>query len=99
MTGFNPLDPLRLFSQQAELTQQPDPVAQCRDELLTKGYPGGVVSMAMTWAQNSAEGMATYLTKDEKRFEELSQQFLETYLAEAEKYIIGLVGPLNSKER
>ena len=97
MTGFNPLDPLKLFTQQQTgLTREESMIAQRRDELLAKGYPGGVVSMAMTWARNSAEGMATYLTKNEEHFKVLFIQFLETYLGEAEKYIRGLVGDPNS---
>lgn len=100
MTNFNPLDPLGIFAAESNPPVDSDTdamIEQRRAELLAKGFPGGVVTMAMTWARNSAEGMASYASQDGPNFESLFKQFLERYLADTEKYIISLVGEPDSQ--
>lgn len=101
MAEFNPLDPLGLFAskdgQAVDFNSQVNSMIESRRaELLAQGYPGGVVNMAMTWARNSADGMADYVSASDEQFPGLFIQFLDKYLAEAEKYIKGLVGDARS---
>jgi len=64
-----------------------------RKELLEKGYPSGIVSKAMDWALGTAEGMASYVTKQagddnsDGSLDSLTNQFLPQYLNDAEKWI------------
>lgn len=101
MPKFNPLDPLGIFSAKGEAPDESPPaedprISQRRQELLAKGHPPGVVNMAMTWARNSADGLAAYHSRDGRNFDTLFEQFLESYLADAEKYINGLMGQPDS---
>ena len=95
MSSFNPLDPLGIFTdgESSPSHSQTDAmIERRRSELLAKGFPEGVVSMGMTWARNSAEGMAGYYSPGGENFDTLFKQFLERYLADVEKYITSLVG-------
>ena len=66
----------------------PDPrelIEQRRAELVAKGYRPGMVALAIDWAVNSAEGMASYFGRDSDL--ELYEQFLPKYLKDAERWI------------
>ena len=62
-------------------------------ELLKKGYPAGVVNLAMDWASGSAEGMANYVLKEgfsnneDNDVEKLAVKFLPRYLKDSENWI------------
>ena len=64
-----------------------------RNVLLKKGYPPGIVGLAMEWAMGSAEGMANYVRQQgnpedsEEDLEALADQFLPTYLRDCENWI------------
>lgn len=64
-----------------------------RKALLKKGYPPGIVDLAMEWAWGSAEGMANYVRQQgnpedlEDDTDALALQFLPTYLRDCEKWI------------
>ena len=60
-------------------------VDQRRAELLAKGYRPGMVELAIDWAVNSAEGMASYVSRDGALG--LYEQFLPRYLKDAERWI------------
>lgn len=68
-------------------------VEKRRQQLLNKGYPKGVINMALEWAQNSAAGMATYVHQidasddEDREAEKLTVKFLPRYLKDTEKYI------------
>ena len=62
-------------------------------ELLDKGYPPGIVNLAMEWAVGSAEGMAGYALNqgfsddDNNDVEKLTVKFLPRYLKDSENWI------------
>lgn len=64
-----------------------------RGQLLKKGYPSGIVDLAMDWAQNCASGMASYILDEDlggdndKSVEQLTVQFLPRYLKDSERWI------------
>ena len=64
-----------------------------RKQLLSKGYPPGIVNLAMEWAVGSAQGMATYglgLEDSDNPGEDLeamANRFLPRYLRDAENWI------------
>lgn len=64
-----------------------------KKELLKRGYPPGVVDLAMDWALNSASGMAAYVTEqdlsgdNDNDVEKTTVQFLPRYLKDCEKWI------------
>lgn len=64
-----------------------------RKDLLKKGYPPGIIGLAIGWAVGSAEGMATYVRKSlppedpAEDLDTLADQFLPQYLKDAEKWI------------
>lgn len=64
-----------------------------RTALLKKGYPPGIVDLAMEWAVGSAEGMANYVGRQgnpedsEQDLDALADQFLPTYLRDCENWI------------
>ena len=64
-----------------------------RKQLLSKGYPPGIVNLAMDWAVGSAEGMANYglsLGDSDNSGEDstfMADKFLPRYLKDAEKWI------------
>jgi len=64
-----------------------------RKQLLSKGYPPGIVNLAMDWAVGSAEGMANYglsLGNSDNPGEDLevmANKFLPRYLKDAENWI------------
>ena len=64
-----------------------------RKQLLSKGYPSGIVNLAMDWAVGSAEGMANYglsLGNSDNPGEDLevmANKFLPRYLKDCENWI------------
>ncbi len=62
-------------------------------ELLARGYPNGIVEKAMSWALNSAEGMAKYVLQQDlvdsenSDVDKLTTRFLPRYLNDSEKWI------------
>ena len=60
-----------------------DLIQHRREELLDKGYRPGVISLALEWAEKSAEGSSEY-------FQQPAALFLPRYLADTEKYLKGL---------
>jgi len=68
-------------------------IAKRRKELLAKGYPPGIVNLAMEWAQGSAQGMANYGLSLENSdnpgedLETMANRFLPRYLKDAENWI------------
>lgn len=68
-------------------------ISRRRKELLAKGYPPGIVELAMDWALSSASGMAAYVTEqdlsddNDNDVEKTTVQFLPRYLKDCERYI------------
>ncbi len=64
-----------------------------RKDLLKKGYPPGIVQLAMEWAVGSAEGMANYVMQEElasndgTEVQAMTTKFLPRYLNDCEKWI------------
>lgn len=64
-----------------------------RKELLGRGYPPGIVDLAMDWALNSAEGMASYFSQqgfsdnNDNDLDTLAIKFLPRYLKDSENWI------------
>jgi len=64
-----------------------------RKQLLSRGYPSGIVNLAMDWAVGTAEGMANYglsLGNSDNPGEDLegmANKFLPRYLKDAENWI------------
>ena len=62
-------------------------------ELLGRGYPSGIVELAMDWALNSAEGMARYFSQqglsddNDNDLDTLTIKFLPRYLKDSENWI------------
>jgi len=66
-------------------------IAARRKELLAKGYRPGIVNLALEWAEGSAKGMATYVSKQGGP-DGLADQFLPQYLNDCEKWARAIVG-------
>lgn len=68
-------------------------ISDRRKELLARGYPKGVVDLAMNWALNSAEGMANYVLQEDlddsenSDVEKMTTRFLPRYLRDSETWI------------
>jgi len=68
-------------------------ISRRRKELLGKGYPPGIVELAMSWATGSAEGVANYALQQEfsddndRDVEQLTVKFLPRYLKDSENWI------------
>lgn len=64
-----------------------------RKELLKKGYPSGIVELALEWAESSASGMASYVMQydlsddNDNDAEKMTVKFLPRYLKDSENYI------------
>ena len=69
-----------------------DRVGARRQELIAKGYPEKVVKLAMTWAQNTADGSAKYFADgDRQKAAILYPQMLSTYLTDSERWIKAMI--------
>lgn len=66
-----------------------DAIQRRREELLAKGYRPKMVELAIDWAINSAEGMASYFAGGSPA-EDLVAQMLPKYLEDAERWILSL---------
>ncbi len=63
-----------------------------QQELLTKGYPEKVIKLAMTWAQNTADGSAKYFADgDRQKAAILFPQMLDTCLRDSERWIKAMI--------
>jgi len=68
-------------------------ITRRKKELLKKGYPPGIVDLAMDWALNSASGMAAYVTQqdlsddNDNDVEKTTVLFLPRYLKDCENWI------------
>ncbi|MFH1486569.1 MAG: hypothetical protein ABIH46_10900 [Chloroflexota bacterium] len=68
-------------------------ISRRRKELMAKGYPNGIVDLAMSWALNSAEGMANYVLQQDiadsenSDVEKMTTRFLPRYLKDSENWI------------
>lgn len=84
---------LRPASLEGKVASRKELIEKRRKVLLNKGYPPGIVNLAMDWAVGCAEGMATYASRSgnpedsEEDLEALANQFLPTYLRDCEKWI------------
>lgn len=64
-----------------------------RQQLLKKKYPPPIVELALSWADNSAEGMTKYALQggDDNHFDEIKTGFLHRYLNDCEKWIKSMI--------